>query len=205
MDGALLQSRIYAGYRKSALRAGQPYAHFRAASGIDPTAPGNQLGTVACLFAANSSFSAAVKYKIPTRYLYADGAVLQQLDILIGPYGTFYVGDLQPDLPIHAVRCNDTVKIERQAYVGTNLVPQLIVSAVPAFRQLKKVDQKPQFGAATAATPIGEFFLFLPVADGLVRQGDIITDQYGRLYTLDTIDDTEIGNVVTMRQDDTPA
>lgn len=205
MNGETLQDRIYAGYAKAATKTGRPYSLYRAASPINPIDDGNYLGAVNCLFAAEKRFEVPNKFKIPTRYLYADGSLLQQRDIIIGPYGTYFIGDMQPNLPMQAIKCNDAISIDRPVYVNTNgvpvVVPESVAFALPVFRQLKKVDiKRPEFGANTAGTAIAEYFGFLPIAVGTVQQHDIITDQDGRLYELDTIDNTEIGVVITFRQ-----
>lgn len=201
MDGATVQDRIYAGYAKAAEHTGRIYSQYRAASPISPLEAGNLLGEIACLFAAEKRFEVPNKFKIPTRYLYADGRELQQRDLLVGPYGTFFVADMQPNLPLQAIRCNDVVSIDRPVYQGTTLVPEPVAIGLPIFSQLKKVDiKRPEFGANTAGTAIAEYFGFLPVEVGTVQQHDIITDQTGRLFEIDTIDNTEIGVVVTFRQ-----
>lgn len=201
MDGATLQNRIYAGYARAAAKTGRPYRLYRADSPLHPVDDGNYLGAVNCLFAADKDFSVPNKFKIPTRYLYADGRQLRPRDILLGPYGTFFIGDMQPNLPIQAIKCNDLISIDRPVYAGTTVVPEPIAFALPLFRQLKKVDiKRPEFAANTAGTAISEYFGFLPIAPGTVRQHDIISDQDGRLYELDTIDNTEIGVVITFRQ-----
>ena len=205
MDGETLQSRIYAGYRKAADHVGREYSIYRAASPINPIEAGNLVGAVNCFFAADQKFTSVHKYKIPERYMWADGRELQQLDILVGPYGTFFVGDMQPNLPMQVVRCNEVLTIERPVYQGTAVVPETIAIGLPVFRQLKKVDQKPASGiggATTAATPVGEWFVYMPVTPDTVQQGDNVLDQIGRRFTLDTIDATEIGTVITMRQAD---
>ena len=205
MDGPTLQQRIYAGYRKAAFHAGYQYEQFRSASPLNPIDPANQVGFVHCMFSAEADFSVPTKYKIPTRYLYADGRELSQRDILVGSYGTFFVGDTQPELPMQAVRCNDILSIDRPQYEGTVVVPVPIASNMPCFRQLKRIDQKPvpsSYGASTAATPIGEWFVYLPVVWTDLRQGDIVTDEGSRKYTISTIDPTEIGTVLVIRQSD---
>ena len=210
MNGEALQAIIYAGYGKAAAKTGRVYDHYRAASPISPLEAGNLLGTIDCLFAAEKKFEVPHKFKEPTRYLYADGSLLQQRDILVGPYGTFFVGDMQPNLPIQAIRCNDSISVNRPVYqYGTQIEVvdgELIASECPCFRQLKKIDQKPvnsAYGASTAATPVGEWFAHVPIDWTLLKQNDIVTDQTGRRYTVSTIDPTEIGTVLVMRQADT--
>ena len=203
MDGASLQAKIYAGYAKTALKSGRAYAQYRSASAITPIAPGNLLGNVNCLFAPNPNFVLPHKYKIPARALYADGRLLAQRDILVGPYGTFYVGDMEPLLPMQMIRCNDSLSIQRLTYTGTTQILTSLATAMPAFRQLKLVSQKSVTGiggAQTASTAISEFFFFLPIAASLVREGDVIAGNDGVVFTLDTVDDTEIGTVLTAHQ-----
>ncbi len=205
MNGAALQDIIYAGYAKAAAHTGRPYSHYRAVLPMYPVDPGNLLGTIDCLFAAEKRFAVPSKYKIPTRYLYADGRELQQRDILVGPYGTFFVGDMQPNLPMQAVWCNETISVERPVYVDTVLVPDQIAIAMPCFRQLKKLDQKsvPQaYGAANQATPIAEWFAYVPMLWTDLRQNDDVIDQVGRRYKISSIDPSEIGTILVIRQSD---
>ena len=207
MNGTDLQTRIYAGYAKAAAHVGQPYSIYRAETPISPLEAGNLIGEVNCFFAADQKFSSVHKYKEPSRYMWADGRELQQLDILVGPYGTFFVGDMQPNLPMQAIRCNDSISVNRPTYVSGVIVDgDLIASALPCFRQLKKVDQKPvasAFGASTASTPIGEWFVYAPIDWTMLKQNDLVIDESGRRYTISTIDPTEIGAVIVIRQADT--
>lgn len=205
MDGTTAQARIYAGYAKTAARMGQPYAQYRAASPITPIAGGNLLRSLECVFAPTDTFRAPHAYKQPTRIMFADGRLLAQNDILVGPYGTFFVADMQPLLPIEIIWCNDSLAIQRLTYSGSTQVQAFtqVATALPAFVMLKKVDQKSVTGiggASTASTAIGEFFAFMPIAHGVVLQGDVVTVAAGVAYTLDTIDNTESGVVITMHQ-----
>ena len=203
MNGTLAQARIYNGYRIAAGKVGQAYAQYRAASPITPIAVGNLLGNIDCVFVPTSEFTAPHKFKIPARMMFADGSVVAQRDILVGPYGTFYVGDLQPLVPLQVLKCNESISITRLTYAGTTQVLTPVATALPAFSQLKREDQKSVTGvggASNASTALSEFYLFLPIAPGIVRQGDIIKNQAGVSYTLDTIDNAEIGVVVTMHQ-----
>jgi hypothetical protein len=206
MNGVRLQEQIYAGFMRAAKHVGRAYEVFRADTALEPTDSAYSIGSQFCLFAAEKKFEVPQKFKIPARYLYADGRELAPRDILIGPYGTFYVGDMQPNLPMQAVWCNETVSIDRPGYIGAEQTTSPIASGLPCFRQLKKVDQKPTSaigGSSTAAVAFGEFYLFTPLPLGLVIQGDVITcASDNRRFSLDTIDNTEIGVVLTMRQAD---
>jgi hypothetical protein len=206
MDGATLQARIYAGMGKDAEHTGLPYSVYRALSPLNPIDAGNLVGTLSCRFAAEKRFEVPHKYKEPTYYLYADGRELERGDFLVSDEATYFVADKQPLLPMQAVKCNDVVSIGRPRYVDTTIVEDPIAVAYPIFRQLKKLDQKPvssTFGASTSATPIAEWFVYVPIDWTLLKQGDIVVDQVERRYTIGSIDPTEIGAVLVMRQADT--
>jgi hypothetical protein len=209
MDGATAQAKIYKGMGKAARHVGQPYDVYRFFSPLNPTDGSNKLPEpVNCFFAAEKRFEVPHKSKDAARYLYADGRELMRGDILAGPYGTFFVGDKQPLLPMQAVWCNDVISIDRVGYVDNILVPEEIAFGVPCFRQLKKVDQKPvsnTFGATNQATPIDEFYCYLPIDWTLIRQNDVVTDQTSRQYTVSAIDATELCTVLVIRQNDTGA
>lgn len=210
MNAALLQDRIYAGYAKDALHTGYLYEIYRSDTPISPLDAGNLVGSTYCRFAALVD-KKPHQYKIPNYTLFADGRLLQPRDILVNAdHGTFFVGDMQHLLPMQAVKCNDSISVTRPVYQTGTIVEvldgELIASAMPCFRQLKKVDQKPvasAFGASTASTPVGEFFAYVPIDWTLLKQNDLVTDQSGRRYTISTIDPTELCAVIVIRQADT--
>jgi hypothetical protein len=205
MDGVTLQARIYASMGKDAQHTGRLHNIYRPASPLLPLDYGNRVGEIYCRFAAEKRFEVPHKYKEPTYFLYADGRELEKGDFLVSDTETFFIADKQPLLPMQAVRCNDLLTIDRPSYVGTTVVTNPVATDYPAFRQLKKLDQKPvssTFGASTSATPIGEWFVYLPIDWTLIKQGDIVTDLTARTYTIGSIDPTEIGAVVVMRQSD---
>jgi hypothetical protein len=206
MDGATLQARIYAGYAKDAQHTGLLYSVYRPDTPILPTDLSYLVGTAYCRFAAEKRFEVPHKWKEPTYYLYADGRELEKGDFLVSDDATYFIADKQALLPMQAVRCNDVISISRPRYVETTIVEDPIATAYPIFRQLKKLDQKPvaqTFGASNSATPIAEWFVYLPIDWTLLKQGDIVIDQVERRYTIGSIDPTEIGAVVVMRQADT--
>jgi hypothetical protein len=207
MNGATVQARIYKGMGQAANHVGEAYDVYRFTSPLNPTDDLNKLPEpVMCFFAAEKRFEVPHKSKDAARYLYADGRELLRSDILAGPYGTFFVGDKQPLLPMQAVWCNDVIAIDRIAYIDSAPTPEQIAIGVPCFRQLKKVDQKPvsnTYGATNQATPIAEFFVYLPLDWTLIRQNDVVTDQTSRQYTVSSVDATELCTVLVIRQNDT--
>jgi hypothetical protein len=169
---------------------------------------GNLVGTAYARFAALVD-KKPHQFKIPNYTMFADGRELMPRDILHSTdgQGTWFIGDMQHLLPMQALKCNDVVNVNRPVYVSGVLTDgDLIAFAVPCFRQLKKVDQKPvasAFGASTASTPVGEWFVYAPIDWTLLKQNDMVTDESGRRYTVSTIDPTELGTVLVIRQADT--
>jgi hypothetical protein len=207
MNGTLLQERIYAGYAIDARKTGYLYDIYRTDSPIDPLEIGNKVGSTYCRFAALVD-KKPHQFKIPNYTLFADGRLLQSRDILVNAdHGTWFVGDMQHLLPMQALLCNDVINVNRPVYVSGVLTDgDLVAFAVPVFRQLKKVDQKPvasAFGASTASTPVGEWFVYAPIDWTVLKQNDMVTDESGRRYTVSTIDPTELGTVLVIRQADT--
>jgi hypothetical protein len=205
MDGERLQALIYAGYAKDAQHTGLEYSVYRPEGAISPLDASFLIGALHCRFPAEKKSEVPHKYKEPTYYLIADGRELQKGDFLVRDSETYFVADKQHLLPMQAVRCNDVVSIGRPRWVGTVTDLDAVATSYPVFRQLKKLDQKPvtaTFGASTSATPIAEFFVYLPLAWTELRQGDIVTDSVNRTYQVSSLDPTEIGTVMVMRQSD---
>ena len=90
MDGTRLQALLYRGYGKESARIGVNYEIFRGPP-MTPMQSAYSQGSIPCAFLADAKASVSNKYQTPTWILRADGSQLQALDILVGPYGTFYV------------------------------------------------------------------------------------------------------------------
>ena len=205
MDGARLQTLIYAGYGKEAAKIGTDYALYRG-SAMNPTQGGNYYGTLPCAFIADAKASVANKYQTPTWILRADGSQLEVFDILVGDFGTFYVASKQPNLPMEAVRCNATVSVGRVSYatdpVSGVLMPVVTnyADGLPMFKQFRREDIRRD---ATTGEEIGNavthWRAFLPLPNGAMQQGDLIIDEASIKYTVDAPDFTSAGYAAQIR------
>lgn len=198
------QDRLYAGYARIANRLGGLYTRFQFDL-LDPTEEAKADGQVQASFASDPSFIAPLKYNKAVWLCYADGAQLQPNNILVGPYGTFYIADKQPFAPMQAIRCNCKIAIGRVSYstVGpiTGTVTNFALN-LPAFFQFTREDiQKPtsSFGAQLGRA-ITHWDAFIPAAQGTLKQDDIVVDQEtGINYILDAPNYTNAGYVVRLR------
>ncbi len=204
MNGELVQARIYAGYAKTAARVGLSYDLYRGGP-IEPIDLSNKLDPIDVAWSTlTRPFVATAKWSDETWLLWADGRRLQPRDILIGPDGTFYIGDMQPNLPIQAVRCTHTaVKIERPAYTTYGSLTQsaeLIAVNLPMHLKLKSVNVKsPIGGAATGGVGISNWLAFLPMEETTLKRNDVITDGEGVQYEVDAPSWTPMGYVAQVR------
>lgn len=204
MNGALLQQRIYAGTGKAAKKVGEVHMHFRSATPLNPLDPANLLDPINVVFSTlTRPFKAYAKWSDETWIAHADGRLLQPRDFLVGPGGTFYVGDMQPLLPIQAVRCTHTAaRIERPIYVTGSLQQgsELIASGLPFGLKLKSVNVKIPIGAAnTAGVGISNWLAFIPMAETTLKRNDLITDTEGVQYEVDAPAWTPMGYVAQVR------
>ena len=205
MNGALLQSRIYAGNAKTAMKAGLPYAHYRAPDPLNPLGPPNLLDPINVVFSTlTRPFMAYAKWSDETWIAHADGRLLQPRDFLIGPAGTFYIGDMQPLLPIQAVRCTHTaVTIVRPGYSTNGSLAQqsvVVASGLPIHLKLKSVNVKVPLGAAnTAGVGVSNWLAFIPMENETLKRNDVITDTEGVQYEVDAPAWTPMGYVAQVR------
>lgn len=204
MNGAIVQNRIYAGYAKTAQMTGRDYAVYRSDTSLFPADSGNLLATIPMSFARDKNFAVPNKYLNATWLCWADGRLLQTRDILIGPYGTFYIGDMQPLLPMQAIKCNKTVKVGSVAYSVTGDITtetDFYAEGVPAFFQFTREDIQKPLGPATLqlGRAITHWNVFIPLANGTLKQDDIMEDEDGIRYTVDAPDFTNLGYVARVR------
>lgn len=203
MNGSKVQDLIYAGYGKTAAKTGQLYEHFRSVDRIEPLSEVNRLPAIACTFSTlTRPFIAAAKWSDEAWLLWADGRQLQARDFLRGAYGTYYIGDMQPNLPIQAVRCtHSAISIERPDPTLGN-APTVIASNLPFALKLKSVNVKPLAGVGAASTGgigISNWLAFIPMEETTLKRNDVITDGEGVQYEIDAPAWTPMGYVAQVR------
>ncbi len=203
MNGDTIQGRIYAGYAKTALKVGQLYEHFRSADMLDPLSEENRLPAIACAFSTlTRPFVATAKWSDESWLLWADGRQLRARDFLRGPYGTYYVGDMQPNLPIQAVRCTHTAVSIVRPDPTLGVDPTVVATNVPIGLKLKSVNVKPLAGVPASSTGgigISIWLAFIPLFEQTLKRNDVITDAEGVQYEVDAPAWTPMGYVSQVR------
>lgn len=213
MDAARIQQKIYAGYGKSAERLGFATRVYRADCAMEPLADANLVTTLKASFnAEDMTYSKASKYGHPTWFCVADGRQLKVGDILASDQdGTFFVAAMQSMLPILVVQANAVVTISRmaarksvgvQSYSGptaANEEPRM--AGWPAsILQGGRGEHNDTKLPADTRTPAWN--ILLPYSPGVaVRTSDIVTDQHGRRYGLQSAELTDLGWRLTAREE----
>ncbi|MGZ3295839.1 MAG: hypothetical protein ACXU9D_21525 [Xanthobacteraceae bacterium] len=199
MTGDRLQNLLYASYAKLAAKAGFMYDVYRFDEPIAVTDELYKIARIPVALAAEKKFAIPNKYQTATWYCYADGRILQPRDILKGPAGTFYIGDMQPNLPIQAVETNHVISIGRGTYDGGDQTVEFYATGIPVFMQFKREDIKRSEYAATMGQAITHWTTYIPLPEGMLKQDDVVQDEEGIRYIVDAPDFTSIGYVAHLR------
>jgi hypothetical protein len=203
MNGTQIQAQIYAGYGKTAKRIGFPYAHYRADSPLDALNDSNRLDDIFVAFSTlTRPFVATAKWSDETMLCWADGRQLAPRDILVGPDGTFYIGDMGPQLPIQVVRCTHVAASITRSDPTLGVDAVVVASNLPICLKLKSVNVKPLPGAGAASTGgigISNWLAFIPMAEATLKRNDIIIDGEGVQYEVDAPSWTPMGYVAQVR------
>ena len=202
--GAENQDKLYAGHARIAAQLGASYEVY-GFSMMQPLDPGNLQLTLPVAVSADTGFNAPLKYNKAAWICYADGNQLGQFNFLVGPYGTFYIADKQPFMPMQAVRCNRMVSIGRGEYSESGPITETVVNfaeGLPIFTQFAREDiQKvaTQFGQQLGRA-ITHWTAFIPGENGMLKQDDIVIDEAdGIRYMVDAPDYTNMGYVCHLR------
>lgn len=215
MDGATLQSRIYAGYAKASLRIGLTFSQYRPTATTAPiTAPYLLRTMLASFNAMDMHYGKPNLYGKPLWYCIADGSLLAVGDYLTGNGSTYFIAAMQPLLPILAVECNRTVTLYRpqqQAGVGavgyggnTAQNETMMASGFPAS---VLQGTKGEHGDVKLPGDVRNpwWSALLPNIPGGVRlrSDDVMVDDQGRRYTLSSTEQTDLGWRITAMEAET--
>lgn len=203
MNGARLQTLIYNGYAKEAKVIGYDYDVYRATlPSLYVIDPGNLIATLKCAFIADAKAEVANKYQTPTWMLRADGNQLEVFDFLVGPFGTFFVASMQPQLPMEAIKCNSVVNIGRVDYTsGTGIVVNY-VEGLPIFKQYRREDIRRDQTGNEIGNAITHWRAFIPLPAHTLRQADVLvetSEDPSISYTVDAPDFTSAGYAANIR------
>lgn len=209
MDGAKLQSKVYACYAKAAKVIGLPFDVYRMGQG--PTtlfSDANKVDSLLAQFTMASTIGAFLRApKVDETWFDAllDGRRVHPGDVLVHPtVGTFFILSMAPLLPIKAGRCNDAITITRArapvdlavgdlGYFGhlATTAPSaasgedIIWSSVPCASSSEGYGRATSQGLTASDSPgPTKWFFYLPpyVPAGAIRDRDIVTDSLGNRY-----------------------
>jgi len=215
MDGTKLQSKIYIGYGKAALRLGLAFAQYRPSMAINPlSSPPVNPALLASFNAEDMKYGKPNKYAKPTWYCLADGTGMQVFDYLIRGDKTYFIAAMQPLLPILAVDCNRVINITRPQlqtqvggvtdYEGTTAANEtpLMIGWPASILQGTKGEKGEVQLPGDARNPW--WAVLLPYTAGVtLASGDIIADDLGRRMIISSAELTDLGWRITAMQGQT--
>lgn len=207
MNGTRIQQLIWAGLGKAAARVGFPCAVYRSTTLLSPISSGNLLlSNFYVSFTTGYDYS---KYQDPKKQYWTavlDGRQVAIGDWIIAPEATFFIADIQETLPIPAVRCNRIISISRPAWSTSGpLQPtnQIVATAMPAFMYSARIRGKlpagfPDASETVAGMPEVECHINARGA-GVIQKNDIVTDELGTQYVVETYNPTASGYILVLR------
>jgi hypothetical protein len=200
MDGATLQSLVYAGFAQAAKNIGTPYALYRPA---DPLAPiGTKIATLPADFRASNNYMAPNKYGVATWLGLYDASLVDVGDYFVGAAGTFFVAQQSAFRNLYVVGCNRTISVSRTtAPAGIGALPYNAMSTAdpvfmagwPASVLRGQPGEKNHVGLpGDERTPW--FQILVPALAGVsIEYGDVITDDLVNRYVCSQIELTDLG------------
>lgn len=212
-DAAYVQDKIYYGYSQAAKRLGLQFDVYRSVTPVDPIVPVNLVANVFSSFNVSWSYMKANKYGNAVYQACVDGRVIQLYDYLVGNGQIWFIASwktTQIILPILAINCNHTVKIERAAqdvtpdsdqYSGYNAVqPEILAAGLPcSILFSNKGTRNPE--KLPTDTNLGFWTVLLPNLGGVVyKNRDIITDETNARYSVTTAELTDLGWRIAAQQ-----
>jgi hypothetical protein len=205
MDGPTMQAKIYAGYAAAAQRMGLQFGQYRATSAASAAiAPGNLLQTLPASFnVQDMAYKKPSGYGKAAWYCVADGRQLQPGDYLSGNGYTYFIGAMEPLLPIVAILCNTVVTIYRpQQTSGVGLggyggnTQQNQTAVVTQFPASILSQSKAEKGPTNLPgdVRVGWDTMLLPIMPGVViKPHDIVNDAGNNQYVISCAELAEHG------------
>ena len=213
MNGALLQSKIFAAYGKAAGFIGTSYSQYRPINAAG--ALNNLIGTLTAAFDTKPdfTFSKPNLYPAPIWYGLFNGAVVQPSDYFVGVGGTYFFAGMQPLLPAIAINCNRVLTISApqvQTGVGalgyggsttanaTQLVTGYPASVLQGTKGEKSVMQLP------GDTRAPWWQVLLPALPGgiVLLNNYLMTDELGKRYKISSAELSDLGWRITAAEMD---
>ena len=213
MDGAKIQSKVYYGYQQAAARVGMPHGLYRSTDLFPPLENRNYLGDINAAMtvatASNFNFARPSLLKDSAFACLADGKVLMVGDYLQRNSDSvvFFIGAMEPIMPIVAVRCNGSISYRRRpsaglkpglnTYQGPVLAAETdVVDNIPAAIILQSSGRNTNANGlpSDAPGPLKFSILLSPTIDPQMHPvvGDTIWDDEGRRFLVGGVGDTPI-------------
>lgn len=204
MDGTGIQAKIFYGLGKAASRLGFPFTIYRSASLINPIVPGNVIAdpVMAAFVPTPYTYLKYNKPAVPDWTAIINATTLLAGDWIINAQATYYLAQIQPNLPLPAISCNRIVSINRAGYTTSapfEPTKTLVAQALPVFMHNKKDREAtprdfPVQSDSKSGTPNWEFYINTRgVSD--IRKNDVVTDENGFNYVIDVADLTDFGYI----------
>jgi hypothetical protein len=208
MDGLTLQSKVYAGYAKAALRIGLPYDIYRPMTWDNPLADG-PVATVPAAFTvhgpSNFQFGTPADYQKPLFHALLDGAQVQVGDYLVSetnPQGPFFIAAKDAGVPVLAVQCNRTLtawapgpvlSVGANGYSGTTQANETaFMTGWPASVLLGARGDRDQQLPEDAG--YGSWRILMPHWPGaVIRAGTILTDDINNRMIVQSAELQDLG------------
>jgi hypothetical protein len=209
MDAATLQSRIWKGYGRAALRIGYSFELHRPASQYrTPIEPASKIATLPAnftVYAAGFSFQMQSSYKRPTYNGLFDATLAKVGDYLFNAaHGTYFIAGLAEQVPPLCVGCDRIVTITtagppkgfgaQAAYSGADPAKdsQILVNWPASIIYDARGRANEQ--ALPLDLPSPFFMMLLPVTPGVdIRGGMIVTDDHDRRYIIGAAENSSLG------------
>lgn len=186
MDGDKAQLKGWKGNGQAAKRIGSQFDVYRSASMLNPLDAANKIATVWASFTTGMQYATYNKPAKPDWTVLVDATNLRPGDWLVREGETFFIADIQQNLPIPAIGCSAVVDIARPGYgsIGGGFSTQehLVSQAMPVFMFNKKdkTSAPSWFPASTDSTvslPEWTFFINARGLNDLRAHDVIIGDQ----------------------------
>lgn len=229
-NSALIQSRINKGLAKAARILGDQYAQYRPnVNSNPPIAQGNLLQYVKAAFANDKKLmfdAPALYHNADTWYGMVasmqgqdSGGGVQPGDYFVGPMGTIFVTDATSErfVALHCIWCNRTINVGRAldslpaggstTYSGESILPAdltPIMTQWPCSFRIPGTSGRARDAKMKLPTDALELFyaVLLPPLPGSypVEWNDIVTDDLGRTYVINGIEQSPQGTRLSVEQ-----
>jgi hypothetical protein len=209
---ATIQSKINRGYGKAGAILGDHYLWLRANGPNYPTMRERALGIITAQFATDpgTTFAKPSQYGKPDWYGAFDATFVAVSDYLVGPQGTFFVVATERLNAPHVIRCNHIISVARAAdtlaagssgvYSGSAVeTAEPFMIGWPCYCGMLSTGRgsQPSGMALPSDTKLPEASIFLPGTCPELRFNDIVSDDNGVRYTLNSVELSPLGYRLT--------